>query len=270
MENNQQSLTGDIASLQKKKQGYNNLFEVKSKINRITQQIEEQNKVIEELSSAKSSQIIRDELNTFEVGKKLLQRVDSLKNIKVGNYITFGTYKEDVEWLVLEVKDGKALVISKYALDCKSYNITRTNVTWETCTLRKWLNNDFINAAFSAGEKAMIPTVMVSADKNPNYSTNPGNATQDQVFLLSITEVNKYFNSDSARQCKPTNYAVANGAWESSNGNCWWWLRSPGDDQYSAARVDRDGDVRERGGYVNNSDNAVRPALWIDLNSYIF
>ena len=115
----------------------------------------------------------------------------------------------------------------------------------------------------------MIPTVTVSADKNPDpdYSTNPGNATQDQVFLLSITEANKYFSSDSARQCEPTDFAVANGAWESDSGICWWWLRSPGDTQNDAAIVGSDGDVDEYGNSVYFDYNAVRPALWIDLNS---
>ena len=165
------------------------------------------------------------------------------------------------------MKDGKALLISKYALDCQPYNTSYTDVTWETCTLRKWLNNDFINAAFSADEKSMIPTVTVSADKNPDYGTDPGNATEDQVFLLSITEANKYFGSDSAGQCKPTEYAVANGARESDNGNCWWWLRSPGGIQYSAARVHIGGGVYEFGDIVGSVYGAVRPALWIDLNS---
>lgn len=204
---------------------------------------------------------------------KVIKNKEKLKNANVGSYVTFGAYeqdnntsngKEDVEWLVLEVKDGKALVVSKYALDCKQYNTSDTGVTWETCTLRKWLNNDFINAAFSSYEKAMIPTVTVSADKN---STNPGNATQDQVFLLSITEANKYFGSDSARQCKPTDYAFANGAYvNSSNGNCWWWLRSPGDYQNTtAALVFDDGDVFEYGCGVYNGTSVVRPALWISL-----
>lgn len=203
-------------------------------------------------------------------------KVEKLKVAKAGDYAFFGEYeqdnntangKEDIEWLVLEVKDGRALVISKYALDCQQYNTEFTDVTWETCTLRKWLNNDFINAAFSAEEKAMIPTVTISADKNLDYSTNPGNATQDQVFLLSITEANKYFSSDSARQCEPTDFAVANGAWESDSGNCWWQLRSPGYYQVYAANVFCDGYVYEYGDNVNYVGSAVRPALWIDLNS---
>ncbi len=198
-----------------------------------------------------------------------------LKNAKVGDYVIFGVYeqdnnasngKEEIEWLVLDVQDGKALVISKYALDCQQYNTSYTIVTWETCILRNWLNNDFINTAFSDAQRARIPTVTVSADKNPEYSTNPGNATQDKVFLLSITEANKYFSFDSARQCEATAYAEAQGAYvSSSNGNCWWWLRSPGNYQYCAAYVYYVGDVYEHGVSVRSSNTAVRPALWIDL-----
>ncbi len=197
--------------------------------------------------------------------------------VSVGDIITFGRYeqdnniingKEDIEWIVLAKADNRILIISKYALDCRPYNTSYTDVTWETCTLRKWLNNNFINSAFTADEKAMIPTVTVSAYKNPNYSTNPGNATQDQVFLLSITEANKYFSSDSARQCKATEYAVAGGAYvNSDNGNCWWWLRSPGYDPPFAATVLKYGHVYEHGYYVDIDYYAVRPALWIDLNS---
>ena len=203
--------------------------------------------------------------------------------VEAGTYLTYGKYeqdndvsngKESIEWLVLDVRDRKALVISKYALDCKKYNETEVDVTWETCTLRGWLNNDFINTAFMAEEKAMIPTVTVSADKNPLYSTNPGNATLDKIFLLSITEANKYFASSEERECKSTEYAEAQGAYtSSSNRNCWWWLRTLGNNQSNPSNVDLLGDVNEGGGtygygYVVYLDNvAVRPAMWIDLNS---
>ena len=229
--------------------------------------------VFEALEGYKDSANKIEECNINIYGEEVWNKV---KSVNVGDTYRFGSYEqdnnksngqEDIEWLVLAKEGTKILVISKEALDCKPYNTSYTDVTWETCTLRKWLNNDFINAAFSADERTMIPTVTVSADKNPDYSTNPGNATQDQVFLLGITEVNKYFSSDSARQCKPTDYAVANGAWESDNGNCWWWLRSPGDDQADAADVTVAGVVYEYGHYVGIDTDAVRPALWIDLNS---
>jgi len=191
-----------------------------------------------------------------------------------GEYFTFGSYEQDhnarngkeaIEWLVLARKNNRLLVISRYALDCKRYNESGTNVTWETCTLRKWLNNDFLKAAFSSAEQAVIPTVTVTAHKNPDYSTNPGNATQDKVFLLSISEVKQYFTSDSARKCQPTVYAKKQGAYTNSDGFCWWWLRSPGYHQGRAAYVYYYGGVNEIGDTVDYDDYAVRPALWIDL-----
>ena len=219
-----------------------------------------------------------DKASTIYDKYKVEYKVEKLKVAKVGDYVSFGAYeqdnntsngKEDIEWRVLEVKDGKALVISKDALDCQPYDTSDTDVTWETCTLRKWLNNDFINAAFSAYEKAKIPTVTVSADKNPKFSTNPGNATQDQVFLLSITEANKDYIV--RLWCRPTDYAVAKGASVDSS-YCEWWLRSPGISQDNAAYVYysayvHDGAVNEFGSDVNSDTFAVRPALWIDLNS---
>ena len=188
--------------------------------------------------------------------------------------IPFGRYPQasknknaPIEWLVLKNDGSRALLISKYALDCRQYNTSRANVTWETCKLRKWLNGKFLNAAFSESERAMIPSVTVSADKNPSYSTSPGNSTTDQVFLLSITEVNKYFSSHRARQCQGTAYCYAQGADKANNGNCWWWLRSPGNNSNYAAFVDYDGCVYGSGYYVTYDEYAVRPALWINLGS---
>lgn len=199
---------------------------------------------------------------------------NKIKSLNVGDIYKFGSYEyeylngqEAIEWLVLEKERTKILVISKYALDCEQYNTNGyVDVTWETCTLREWLNNDFLNAAFSTEEKAMIPTVAISADKNPEHSTYPGSATRDRVFLLSITEANRYFKSDSARECEPTHYAVSHGANKIGLYNCQWWLRSPGCFQHSAAIVDSGGFVDEDGYNVDDEDIAVRPAMWIDLS----
>ena len=198
----------------------------------------------------------------------------------IGNTVSFGTYeqdnntangKEEIEWVVLATEGDRSLVISKYALDCQPYNTKYTNVTWETCSLRKWLNDTFLNAAFSKEEQAMISTMTVSADKNPDYSTSPGSSTQDQIFLLSIPEVKRYFSSDEARKCVPTAYAIAQGA-DTSNkysvsgkATCWWWLRSPGFSSSSAAYVYFDGSVSSYGRNVSLVYDAVRPALWINL-----
>ena len=120
--------------------------------------------------------------------------------------------------------------------------------------------------AFSTEDQKLILTSQVSADKNPSYITNPGNSTSDKVFLLSIMEVNKYLSSDSVRQCKPTAYAERHGC-DSFNGNCWWWLRSPGIDWGYTACVGSGGSVETHGRGCNMSGGAVRPAIWIDLGS---
>ncbi len=207
---------------------------------------------------------------------------DILNTAKVGDTITFGKYeqdnntsngKEEIEWIVLAKENGKILVISKYALDCQRYNTTYTNVTWETCSLRKWLNGTFMNDAFDSPEKEIIAKETVSADKNPKYSMNPGNSTNDKVFLLSITEVKKYFTTDEARKCAPTAYAKSQGAWTSDSyktasgeATCWWWLRSPGPSQNHAAYVNIGGSVDYYGRSVDNDNDCVRPAMWISLD----
>lgn len=224
-----------------------------------------------------------NQLENCYIGKYGEEKWNKIKNIKVGDTYTFGAYEQDnstsngkeaIEWTVLD-KDGMSLLlISKQALDCQQYNTSYTDVTWESCSLRKWMNGTFLNKAFNAEEQAQIQNTTVSADKNPEYNTNPGNATTDKVFLLSINEVEKYFNSDEARKCAPTAYAKAQGAYTSDSyktasgaATCWWWLRSPGTNQGNAALVNLDGLVNYYGDLVNNDTDAVRPALWINLDS---
>lgn len=177
--------------------------------------------------------------------------------------IKFGRYPQasknenaPIEWLVLENAGSKALLISKYALDCQQYHTSRIFGTWKTCTLRKWLNGTFISNAFSHEEQAMIlSTTTESAD------------TKDRVFLLSRHEAWEYFGSDSTRQCQGTAYCYAQGAYKTGNGNCKWWLRSPVYSGWTAYVYD--GSLEDYNGKysccVDCDVIAVRPALWINL-----
>ena len=200
--------------------------------------------------------------------------------VEIGDTVLFGAYEQDnnfsngkeaIEWKVLAKEGNKALVISNYALDAQPYNTQYTDITWETCSLRKWLNGTFISNAFSSYEQNMIQTTTVTAEKNPEYSTPPGNNTKDKVFLLNIPEANRYFSSDEARICEATEYAKAQGVYASPNysvdgkATCWWWLRSPGSSSDSAANVRANGSVHDHGYAVNYDELGVRPALWINL-----
>ena len=210
----------------------------------------------------------------------------------VGQTVTFGTYlqtsagnaKTPIEWLVLARDGQKALLVSKYGLDAKPYNTEYTDITWEECTLRTWLNETFLNTAFSAEEQEGILLTNVDNGNDQGYSkwkTSGGNNTQDRIFLLSCAEANQYLgvthddSKNTQSRVSPTEYADAQGAYTSSNnktsdGNAagWWWLRSPGNRQCSAARVYSDGSL-----YYDNVIHAygsVRPALWVNLESGIF
>ena len=195
--------------------------------------------------------------------------------VKAGDIVTFGHYpqnadgkdKTPIEWIVLKTDGKTAMLISRYALDSCHYYPTGKDVTWETCTLRRWLNGTFLETAFSPEEQKRLQTVMVTPDKNPEYDTNPGKATQDRVFLLSIAEAKKYFSTDSERVCKPTPYAEAQGAWTDNSGTCWWWLRSPGGSSNYAANVYTDGSVYHYGLYVFTIYLAVRPVVVVGLSN---
>ena len=210
----------------------------------------------------------------------------------VGNYVSFGTYPQTkagndatpIDWLVLARDGDKALLISRYGLDAQPYNKDYTSVTWETCTLRTWLNSTFYNKAFSSAEQAAILTTNVDNSKNQCYSgwsTNGWKNTQDKVFLLSYAEANKYFGvtydniSNTKSRVAPTAYAIAQGGLTSYSNETadrtaagWWWLRSPGSDQRSAAYVFADGSLYDLS--VGRDSASVRPALWVNIEAGIF
>ena len=181
------------------------------------------------------------------------------------DYIVFGHYEQDgddsngpepIEWIVLSEDDGRVLLISRYILDYQPYNTEMTDVTWETCSLRAWLNDDFINAAFDASEQEKILTVTVSTPDyvSPYGVSDGGNDTEDKVFLLSCEEADTLFANDEER-------AV---------GDCdWWWLRSPGHIHNRASVVLTGGELYPHGHIVsfNNFDHGVRPALWLELDA---
>ncbi|MBR6366489.1 MAG: S8 family serine peptidase, partial [Lachnospiraceae bacterium] len=142
-------------------------------------------------------------------------------------YIVFGHYEQDnntgngkepIEWEILDENANGKLLISRYVLDAVPFNNEHAEVTWETSSLREWLNNDFLNEAFSKAEQTLIPKVHL---KNSGVEMPGGNDTEDQIFCLSLEEVAKYYEVELDKYaffgfCKelitlPTEYAKANG-----------------------------------------------------------
>ena len=211
--------------------------------------------------------------------KDSAEKIQSIRSLMLskairGDTVFFGKYeqdydtsngKENIEWLVLDKKNDKVLLISKHVLVDKQFG--RTDDTWETSILRRWLNNDFINDTFSPEEQSKLQITNVSADKNPKFDVDSANATMDKVFLLSVAEVEKYFISDESR-IADLHSAVSNEYYSDR-----WWLRTSGVSfdtygktyyRYGAVCIGNTGAVSYGGNPADNI-NGVRPAMWISL-----
>lgn len=195
---------------------------------------------------------------------------------QVGDVIYFGTYeqdnnfsngKEEIEWKVLEKdENGRMLVVSKYALDCRNYHSSVKQITWEGSDIRSWLNNDFYSNVFSSSEKSAVKTVTNENTGNSDFNVNGGNKTSDKIFILSIDEAKRYLPNNIDRMCQATKYAESKGTeLDSLTHNCRWWLRSPGSTLYSAASVKIDGFILNMGTPVSVDKAFVRPAMWIEI-----
>lgn len=198
----------------------------------------------------------------------------ALESAKPGDIVVYGRYEqdnnqengaEDIEWRVLERENDRLLMISRYALDSQAYDSVLKETTWQSCSIRRWLNSDFLEAAFSDEEIKRIPTVEVDVEKNPNYDTRVGTPTKDKVFLLSISELEKYFKSEADRKYAVTEYALARGCYV-RDGHCWWWLRTPGCGPAYAAHVGYNGVLYDYGDQIEIDYFGVCPVIWIELN----
>lgn len=193
--------------------------------------------------------------------------------VQVGDIYLFGSYEQDndisngtepVEWLVVEKRGMNLLLVSKYGLDCQPYNTSFTSATWENSSLRQWLNEKFINTAFSSEEQKMILPVTIK--NNKDSETPGGKSTTDKVFLLSVEEAEQYFPDYRSRWCEPTSYAQAQGADDNrTEPFCRWWLRSIGSIRNRASYVSPEDGIYESGAMIDSDSVAVRPVLWINL-----
>lgn len=195
---------------------------------------------------------------------------------RVGATVGFGGYK----WRVLDIRDGKALLITEDITEQRAYHGTGTVITWEACDLRKYLNGEFYEK-FGSNDKAKIVKTTNKNLNNQWYGTSGGNDTEDYVFLLSLDEAARYFG-DSSELLRDKGDRIDNYISDGNNARRiasidgeehWWWLRSPGnhnDDDASAfsntaASVFADGTINVDGNTVNSKYDGVRPALWFSL-----
>ncbi len=191
-----------------------------------------------------------------------------------GSIVVFGRYEQDndpengkepVEWTVLDVQEGKSLLLSRCGLDARQYHQAWVRITWEKSNLRRWLNDDFFRMAFSDEEKKAILWTDVSNFSEAGWG---GKDTEDRVFLLSDLEAGKYLQTREDRLCICTPYAAARGASTFPGDACWWWLRSAGNDRDEALYYHPNDRMYSRS--VIFPDGCIRPAVWVDTDAEIF
>lgn len=197
----------------------------------------------------------------------ILNTVQDMKYL-VGNIVPFGSYKratsyngkinyEDditpIEWHVLQREGDRALLISNRILDFKPFHNNRVAVTWEECTLRNWLNDEFFNNAFNCVEREKIMNTNVVADVVPWCNYNPGKNTIDKIFLFSYPEVKTYFGGEYLYGAQ-------------------WWLRTTHLSDCFLVGADDGMSLRVKGNtddpishYVDTPHIGVRPAMWIKI-----
>jgi len=194
--------------------------------------------------------------------------------IKAGAEVRFGTYPVDtkgtiapIAWYVLDVQNGNALLMSRFCIDAQKYNYGLDATSWEACSLRKWLNEDFWHKAFTSEEQAGIQITTNLNEGNSQYRIPGGLETKDHVFLLSYSEALKYLQPRD-NSVKATRYAEDNGAESvSDNGSVWWWLRSPGCATNKACMVYPG--VKQISNFGSNTYHVggIRPVVWVSLDS---
>ena len=180
-----------------------------------------------------------------------------------GDVVLFGSYgqnnirsdgAEPIEWIVLDVKSDRILLLSQYALDSERYHYRKESVSWDTCSVRDWLNTTFYEEAFTCSEQRSILSSGTSV-------------YDDYVFLLSDVEAETYLPRAKDRICKATVYGSCQNVYVNpTTGGSWWLLRTTGDDGSKfAMSVNSDGTIDYNGGHVESDRGTVRPAIWVNI-----
>ena len=193
---------------------------------------------------------------------------------------------EPIVWRVLTNDNNEVYLLSESILDAQAFDISITPQSeekefnlWEQCTLRKWLNDSFYNAAFTESEKGIIMSSQIvnSSKGEDDFYYNGGNDTTDNVWIISYSDAinSQYgFNSndqedDENRIAYGTDYAMSQGL-DGDNfddiGLSQWILRTARTENDEVCAVDEHGDCFGEYAFTNVVCSGVRPAIKIQGN----
>lgn len=218
---------------------------------------------IESTTTTKAETTVRELNPDIRLNIKEKDKKTSYNVVKFGKYDMEIGYTGDIEWLVVDKNDSSYLLVSRYIIDCKNFNDTDIEVLWNNSSLNKWLNNYFLNSAFSSDEIAYMRPV--------NEFNLLG---KEKVGLLNIATCQKYFGHEDVNKrnyklsAEATTFAKSN--WEevvenknSEYYNCGsFFLTDNGTTDRKAAWVGQYGHIYIDGQAVKlEHGDGVRPVL---------
>lgn len=218
----------------------------------------------------------------------------------VGQVFEFGRYPQThdggilpIKWKVLCIQDKKALLLSEVNIGNKLFDSNicskspytlRTRVAWSNSDIRRWLNRNFLNEAFSSDEVKSILTVKIKSctftlREKTNQSFNrfyvrkvkDCSVDDDSIFLLSVNDLENLYS-----------FKYGNGQYEQiarlqdDKWNCGPWvlrdLEYFEEEKFYSDKITISYNPLCVNGnlittYSFKDDYSIRPAMWVDLST---
>lgn len=149
-------------------------------------------------------------------------------------------------WRVLEEDGRNRLIMAEKPVAYLPYNRERDHANWSECSLRRWLNKEFMEQCFTLPERMDILLTPVRNDTEERWKVENGPNTRDKAFVFNWQELEHYFPTQEARACGQ-----------------WYWLRGHGWSMLSPMAIYTDGTLYEYGVNKNSEEIGVRPAMWV-------
>lgn len=213
-------------------------------------------------SSAQTYQVYRSSLDK-KTDEKLAQE-DAIA--KFGSYPTTADGKaEPIYWRLLSLTDDSMIFYSAFVLDGMAFNDAEGECSWNDSSIKAWLNNEFLNTAFTEEERAQLVPV----------------DGEDSDALISLVSVEQAKGCDSDLALYATPYAQKQGVaatWRITNnknevvkdGCAEWWLRNDETNDW-APIIAGMWSPDEKGRYYEErpaaSVSGVVPVIKVDVNS---
>lgn len=189
-----------------------------------------------------------EQLGDYKDSADLLKKCDRYLEFAPGSVVEFGSYQgKPIRWIVLGELARNRLLFAEKPIDNLPWHNVRDYTNWSNCSLRRWLNKEFLEQGFTLQERMSV-LLTPCENRDERWSVENGPATKDKVFVFNSAELDQYLPTEEARCCGE-----------------WWWMRGHGDGLLSIHAVYTDGSKYLPGVNKNSLEIGVRPTMWVRL-----